>query len=82
MTVEVGQHDLFQMLTTAVCYFCKALLTGECYSTVRDRVRTKMERDILAEVDHPFIVRLHYGKAFLVSLANFKLVPNLLTLVT
>ena len=21
-----------------------------------------MERDILAEVDHPFIVRLHYGK--------------------
>ncbi|XP_016415742.1 ribosomal protein S6 kinase alpha-6-like [Sinocyclocheilus rhinocerous] len=29
---------------------------------VRDRVRTKMERDILVEVNHPFIVRLHYGK--------------------
>ena len=29
---------------------------------VRDRQRTKMERDILAEVNHPFIVRLHYGK--------------------
>lgn len=29
---------------------------------VRDRVRTKMERDILVEVNHPFIVKLHYGK--------------------
>ena len=28
---------------------------------VRDRVRSKMERDILAEVNHPFIVKLHYG---------------------
>ncbi|KAB0405940.1 hypothetical protein E2I00_012947, partial [Balaenoptera physalus] len=27
----------------------------------RDRVRSKMERDILAEVNHPFIVKLHYG---------------------
>ncbi|MEQ2188153.1 hypothetical protein GOODEAATRI_012058, partial [Goodea atripinnis] len=25
-----------------------------------DRVRTKMERDILVEVNHPFIVKLHY----------------------
>jgi len=38
---------------------------------VRDRVRTKLERDILAEVDHPFIVRLHYafqteGKLYLI----------------
>lgn len=31
-------------------------------SAVRDRVRTKMERDILVEVNHPFIVKLHYGK--------------------
>lgn len=30
---------------------------------VRDRVRSKMERDILAEVNHPFIVKLHYGKS-------------------
>lgn len=30
--------------------------------TVRDRVRSKMERDILAEVNHPFIVKLHYGE--------------------
>lgn len=30
--------------------------------SVRDRVRTKMERDILVEVNHPFIVKLHYGK--------------------
>lgn len=28
---------------------------------VRDRQRTKMERDILADVNHPFIVQLHYG---------------------
>ncbi|XP_045150444.1 ribosomal protein S6 kinase alpha-2 isoform X2 [Echinops telfairi] len=38
---------------------------------VRDRVRSKMERDILAEVNHPFIVRLHYafqteGKLYLI----------------
>lgn len=38
---------------------------------VRDRMRTKMERDILAEVRHPFIVRLHYafqteGKLYLI----------------
>uniref|UniRef100_A0A672N5U8 non-specific serine/threonine protein kinase n=1 Tax=Sinocyclocheilus grahami TaxID=75366 RepID=A0A672N5U8_SINGR len=38
---------------------------------VRDRVRTKMERDILVEVNHPFIVRLHYafqteGKLYLI----------------
>lgn len=28
---------------------------------VRDRLRTKMERNILAEVNHPFVVKLHYG---------------------
>ncbi|XP_078265587.1 ribosomal protein S6 kinase alpha-3-like isoform X1 [Rhinoraja longicauda] len=28
---------------------------------VRDRVRTKMERDILVEVNHPFVVKLHYA---------------------
>ncbi|KAK7903987.1 hypothetical protein WMY93_016594 [Mugilogobius chulae] len=38
---------------------------------VRDRVRTKMERDILADVNHPFVVRLHYafqteGKLYLI----------------
>ncbi|XP_028675249.2 ribosomal protein S6 kinase 2 alpha isoform X2 [Erpetoichthys calabaricus] len=38
---------------------------------VRDRVRTKMERDILADVNHPFIVKLHYafqteGKLYLI----------------
>nr|XP_032834147.1 ribosomal protein S6 kinase alpha-3-like isoform X2 [Petromyzon marinus] len=38
---------------------------------VRDRVRTKMERDILVDVNHPFIVRLHYafqteGKLYLI----------------
>uniref|UniRef100_A0A672Q738 Ribosomal protein S6 kinase n=1 Tax=Sinocyclocheilus grahami TaxID=75366 RepID=A0A672Q738_SINGR len=38
---------------------------------VRDRMRTKMERDILVEVNHPFIVKLHYafqteGKLYLI----------------
>ena len=32
---------------------------------VRDRIRTKMERNILADVEFPFIVKLHY--AFQVS---------------
>ncbi|KAF3686337.1 Ribosomal protein S6 kinase alpha-2 [Channa argus] len=39
---------------------------------VRDRVRSKMERDILAEVNHPFIVKLHYEedvKFYLAELA-------------
>ncbi|CAF1384525.1 unnamed protein product [Rotaria sordida] len=38
---------------------------------VRDRQRTKMERDILAQISHPFVVKLHYayqtqGKVYLV----------------
>lgn len=38
---------------------------------VRDRFRTKMERNILVDVEHPFIVRLHYafqteGKLYLI----------------
>ncbi|ESO84964.1 hypothetical protein LOTGIDRAFT_236015 [Lottia gigantea] len=38
---------------------------------VQDRKRTKMERDILADVSHPFIVELHYafqteGKLYLI----------------
>ncbi|XP_076638711.1 ribosomal protein S6 kinase 2 beta isoform X1 [Colletes latitarsis] len=38
---------------------------------VRDRVRTKLERNILVDVEHPFIVRLHYafqteGKLYLI----------------
>lgn len=39
--------------------------------SVRDRVRTKMERNILVDVEHPFVVRLHYafqteGKLYLI----------------
>jgi p90 ribosomal S6 kinase len=38
---------------------------------VRDKMRTKAERDILAETRHPFIVTLHYafqteGKLYLI----------------
>ena len=31
---------------------------------MRDRIRTKKERDILVEVKHPFIVELIYGKIY------------------
>ncbi|XP_062319253.1 ribosomal protein S6 kinase alpha-2 isoform X2 [Osmerus eperlanus] len=58
----------------------RGLDTGQLYAMkvlkkatlkVRDRVRSKMERDILAEVNHPFIVKLHYafqteGKLYLI----------------
>ena len=36
---------------------------------IRDRIRTKMERNILADVEHPFIVKLHY--AFQVNMDHF-----------
>lgn len=39
---------------------------------VRDRVRTKMERDILVEVNHPFIVKLHYGWYCLFGCGSFR----------
>lgn len=39
------------------------LFPALCVFPVRDRVRTKMERDILVEVHHPFIVKLHYGES-------------------
>uniref|UniRef100_A0A4W4DTM0 non-specific serine/threonine protein kinase n=1 Tax=Electrophorus electricus TaxID=8005 RepID=A0A4W4DTM0_ELEEL len=49
----------------------RSLLTFLISLAVRDRVRTKMERDILVEVNHPFIVKLHYafqteGKLYLI----------------
>ena len=40
-------------LVSLVCLHC---------AIVRDRVRTKMERDILVDVRHPFIVHLEYGE--------------------
>ena len=41
--------------------------------TVRDRLRTKKERDILVDVQHPFIVKLHYGELLLSLLRPFAL---------
>ena len=35
---------------------------------VRDRVRTKMERNILVDVNHPFIVKVYYGRSHFVKL--------------
>lgn len=44
-------------------YVTKQIIFAPISFLVRDRVRSKMERDILAEVNHPFIVKLHYGKS-------------------
>lgn len=46
-----------------VCRMNGGVLTHLVFLTiVRDRVRTKMERDILVDVRHPFIVHLEYGE--------------------
>lgn len=42
-------------------HLSQPVVVFSCLPSVRDRVRTKMERDILVEVNHPFIVKLHYG---------------------
>ena len=34
---------------------------------VRDRVRTKMERNILVDVNHPFIVKVYYGQCLFIE---------------
>ena len=45
------------------------------FISVRDRVRTKLERNILADVNHPFIVKLQY--AFQVGHLRFVLFIDL-----
>uniref|UniRef100_A0A674K236 non-specific serine/threonine protein kinase n=1 Tax=Terrapene triunguis TaxID=2587831 RepID=A0A674K236_9SAUR len=64
---DPSQFELLKVLGQGsfgkVCWKCKR--------NIRDRVRTKMERDILVEVNHPFIVKLHYafqteGKLYLI----------------
>jgi len=57
-------------------YSCDCVSTNDHISifvilVVRDRMRTKTERNILVDVQHPFIVRLHYafqteGKLYLI----------------
>ena len=42
-------------------------LTRACVFADRDRIRTKKERDILAEVNNPFVVKLHYGNLLTAS---------------
>ena len=44
------------------CVGCRLLVTSLLLWPVRDRVRNKMEREILADVNHPFVVKLHYGE--------------------
>ena len=55
------------------CFFSTdpVILSLSRLFAVRDRQRTKMERDILAQISHPFVVKLHYayqteGKVYLV----------------
>ena len=58
---------------STISNFCSNDLNniGLLFFSVRDRIRTKMERNILADVEHPFIVKLHYafqteGKLYLI----------------
>uniref|UniRef100_A0A0N5ALS1 Ribosomal protein S6 kinase n=1 Tax=Syphacia muris TaxID=451379 RepID=A0A0N5ALS1_9BILA len=49
----------------------KFIFVSFFHSPVRDRIRTKMERNILAQIHHPFVVKLHYafqteGKLYLI----------------
>lgn len=57
--IPLGSKAFLLCLCCTKC-FCFTL-GFSCLPSVRDRVRTKMERDILVEVNHPFIVKLHYG---------------------
>ena len=47
------------------CKSSRKIISQGLLFKVRDRVRTKLERNILADVNHPFIVKLQY--AFQVS---------------
>lgn len=58
----------FSLLTFVKGFECQCLLLILSL-TVRDRLRTKKERDILVDVQHPFIVKLHYGES------NFIVLP-------
>jgi len=55
-------HFMLSLLTLWISCCSNAVCVA-----VRDRQRTKMERDILADLDHPFIVRLHYGEFLLLD---------------
>jgi hypothetical protein len=54
------------LVSLAVFYWPTSLLSPRfllavSVFAVRDQVRTKMERNILADVNHPFLVRLQYA---------------------
>lgn len=52
-----------QILFVYLFLYVQTKLCALVHPAVRDRVRTKMERDILADVNHPFVVKLHYGES-------------------
>ena len=45
-------------------HYLRWLVLCSIPTVVRDRLRTKMERDILVEVRHPFIVQMEYGMVY------------------
>lgn len=69
MTILISLSVLFSGIFISYCFNILNFFLLLC--TVRDRMRTKMERNILVDVRHPFIVRLHYafqteGKLYLI----------------
>ncbi len=61
--IHTKPHSANRPVCSVLSVEFRSLTFPSCsVSSVRDRVRTKMERDILVEVNHPFIVKLHYGK--------------------
>lgn len=59
------------IISIKFCLFSFFKVLKKATLKVRDRERTKMERNILVEMGHPFIVKLHYafqtaGKLYLI----------------
>uniref|UniRef100_A0A8C5TQ16 non-specific serine/threonine protein kinase n=1 Tax=Malurus cyaneus samueli TaxID=2593467 RepID=A0A8C5TQ16_9PASS len=68
---EKADPSQFELLKVLGQVTLKISCLFSAFIYIRDRVRSKMERDILAEVNHPFIVKLHYafqteGKLYLI----------------
>lgn len=75
---DEGRASFSQQSLSVWCqmHLCPTVVVV-CSPSVRDRVRTKMERDILVEVNHPFIVKLHYGGSIPVLCPCCSALPHL-----
>ena len=71
-TLKGASFFLFLHIANLFYFVLRKILNNYFFIfLVRDRVRTKMERNILADVRHPFVVKLHYafqteGKLYLI----------------